>query len=323
MGRNHTHIWKPLLHEVAPGSLDAEADAVGYRAHAHYNGFSFKLGSVCGIDREKKIIRLAPLTDPDGDEILPQREESYGYLALAIGSVSCDFGIEGVTDHCIFLVSVAQAKSLQSCLVNQFIRLNRDLANSQTDRKLHVVIVGGGATSAELFKARQWFLTYGLRHVKAEHLEVALIEAGRRLLTALSERISFAVLLEFQNLGVSVNISTAVVSADKNGLSTKEGERFEANLIVWAAGVKAQDFLSDFGGLEINRVNQLLVDTILRVKGDCSVFALGDCAGFAVTCSNGEKTWVPPRAQSARQMASVLGKNIRHIVAPEPLETFQ
>ncbi len=327
LDRHHTHIWKPLLHEVASGSLDAEADAVGYRAHAHYNGFSFKLGTLCGIDREKKVIKLAALTDDEHEEVLPQREESYDYLVLAIGSISNDFGIEGVADHCIFLDSVSQAKSFQSRLVNQFIRLNRDLANSQTDRKLHVVIVGGGATgvelSAELFKARQWFSTYGLRHVKAEHLAVSLIEAGPRLLPALSERISSAARLELEKLGVSVNISTAVVRADKTGLFTKNEERFDADLIVWAAGVKAPDFLSNFDGLETNRANQLLVDSTLRLREDKSIFALGDCAGFSMTGPDGEETWVPPRAQSAHQMASLVAKNIRHIVASEPLDDFK
>ncbi|OUS25262.1 FAD-dependent oxidoreductase [Gammaproteobacteria bacterium 45_16_T64] len=327
LDRGHTHIWKPLLHEVASGSLDAEADAVGYRAHAHQNGFTFKVGSLCGVDRERKVIKLAALTDVDGEEILPPREESYDYLVLAIGSVSNDFGIEGVSDHCIFLDSIGQAKTFQRRLLNRFIRLNRDLDKSDADNTMHVVIVGGGATgvelSAELFKARQWFATYGLKHVRPEHLQVSLIEAGPRLLPALNERISGAVHTELENLGVSVNVSTMVVRAEKDALVTKDGERFQADLMVWAAGVKAPDFLKDFGGLEVNRANQLLVEPTLQVKGDSSIFALGDCAGCVMKGDDGEERWVPPRAQSAHQMASLVGKNIRNIAANKPLNEFE
>ena len=71
---------------------------------------------------------------------------------------------------------------------------------------------GGGATgvelSAELFKAREWFATYGLRHIRPEHLRVSLIEAGPRLLPALSERISAAVHRELEKLGVEVRVAT-------------------------------------------------------------------------------------------------------------------
>ena len=89
------------------------------------------------------------------------------------------------------------------------------------------------------------------------------------------------------------------------------------DLIVWAAGVKAPEFLRDFGGLETNRANQLLVESTLQVKGDPSIFALGDCAGCEMTGADGEVRWVPPRAQSAHQMASLVAKNIRNLHSGE------
>ncbi|PCK05299.1 MAG: FAD-dependent oxidoreductase [Alteromonadaceae bacterium] len=325
LDRAHTHVWKPLLHEVASGSLDAETEAVSFRAHAHYNSFNFKVGSICGLDRKRKVIHLSPLLD-DGEEILPQREEAYDYLVLAIGSVSNDFGIEGVADNCIFLDSISQAKTFQHHLLNRFIKLNRDLGRAELNRKLHVVIVGGGATgvelSAELFKARQWFSTYGLRNVLPEHLQVSLIEAGPILLPALSERISSAVLTELERLGVSVHLSTMITRAEKNALITKDGTRFDADLMVWAAGVKAPSFLCQFDGLETNNANQILVNPTLLAKNSSSVFAIGDCAGCEMIAADGKVHWVPPRAQSAHQMASTVAKNIQNLQAGKPLVTF-
>ena len=114
----------------------------------------------------------------------------------------------------------------------------------------------------------------------------------------------------------------SVSQAENNALVCDDGERFEADLMVWAAGVKAPEFLKDFGGLETNRANQLLVENTLQVKSDASIFALGDCAGLLIKEGDSGERWVPPRAQSAHQMASAVAKNLLHIHKGEPLDDF-
>jgi len=325
--RNHAHVWKPLLHEVASGSLDADIDSVNYRVHAHKNGFNFKVGSLKELDRDQKCLYLEPLLDEEGEEVLPARTEHYDYLVLAIGSVSNDFSVAGVAENCIFLDQPDQAQLFHRRLVNQFIRLNSEIARESSKRTLHIAIIGGGATgvelSAELFKAREWFSTYGLRHVESGHLKVSLIEAGPRLLPALSERISSAAKEELLKLGVQVRLSTTVASVDKQTITTSEGEHIKADQIVWAAGVKAPDILRDIEGLEKNRMNQLLVNDHLQLTKDPSIFALGDCAGCPLKDNNGEPRWVPPRAQSAHQMATTVGKNLVNLLDNKPLEVFK
>ena len=69
--RNHSHLWKPLLHEVATGSLDEGVDALSYLAHARNHGFQFQLGSVIDIDREAKTITIAELRDEKGELLVP------------------------------------------------------------------------------------------------------------------------------------------------------------------------------------------------------------------------------------------------------------
>ena len=91
--RNRTHLWKPLLHEVAAGSLDAGIDALSYQSHARNNGFEFQLGSLTNIKREEKRIVLAPIVGEKGEQVLAERELAYDYLVMAIGSVSNDFNI--------------------------------------------------------------------------------------------------------------------------------------------------------------------------------------------------------------------------------------
>ena len=324
LDRDHVHLWKPLLHEVASGSLDAGIASVGYRAHAHRNGFTFKLGTLCGIDRTRKMIRLEALIDDKGEVVLPQREQNYDYLVLAVGSVSNDFSVPGVTEHCIFLDSLPEALQFHKRLVNHFIRLNREL--SQGKHCLHIAIVGGGATgvelSAELFKAREWFAAYGLHHIQPEHLRISLLEAGPGLLPALSEGISAATHKELEKIGVEVFPNTLVTQVEKNALICSDSERIEADLIVWAAGIKAPDFLKEFGGLKTNQANQLVVERTLQSKDDSSIFVLGDCAGLQMKDPLEEERWVPPRAQSAHQMAGLVAKNLLNIRKGKSLEEF-
>lgn len=319
--KNHTHLWKPLLHEVATGTLDYEMDALSYRAHGHNNGFRFRIGTLDNIDREQKTIQLSPLMDENGEQVLPARSESYDIVVLAIGSVSSDFGVEGIKQHCIFLDSADQARRFQKLLVNRFIRLDQQL-QTQPEKALSIAIVGGGATgvelSAELFNARQWFSSYGLENVGREHFKVTLLEAGPRLLPALSERLAASVHQQLTQLGLEIRTATQVKKAQKGGLLIDDGSVIDADIAVWAAGVQAPEFLKDFGGLTTNAKNQIVVNAYLQPAEDPNLFVLGDCAGFPLA----ENKWVPPRAQAAHQMASAVYKNIQLKLNNKPLKPF-
>jgi len=98
-----THIWKPLLHEVAAGSLNSHDDEISYLAHAHWHHYKFRLGKVDKIDREKRIVNTAPALDENGEEYIPGRNFPYDTLIIAVGSVTNDFVVEGVKEHCYFL----------------------------------------------------------------------------------------------------------------------------------------------------------------------------------------------------------------------------
>lgn len=125
-------------------------------------------------------------------------------------------------------------------------------ANLGADGKVNIAIVGGGATgvelSAELHNAVKQLHSYGYKGLTNEALNVTLVEAGERILPALPPRISGAAHNELTKLGVRVLTKTMVTSADANGLHTKEGEFINADLMVWAAGIKAPDFMKEIGG---------------------------------------------------------------------------
>ena len=95
-----THLWKPLLHEVAAGSLDPGEYEVNYLAQAHWHGFRYRLGEMVGLDRAAKKVHLAATFDDEGRQISPRRAVGYDTLVIAIGSLTNDFGTPGVAELC-------------------------------------------------------------------------------------------------------------------------------------------------------------------------------------------------------------------------------
>lgn len=141
--REHSHLWKPLLHEVATGSLDDGVDALSYLGHARQNAFNFQLGSLTDIDRENKTITLAELRDKNNELLVPERQLSYDFLVMALGSTSNDFGTPGVKDNCIFLDNPHQAHRFHDEMLNLFLRYS---VRDNAEEKVNIAIVGGGAT---------------------------------------------------------------------------------------------------------------------------------------------------------------------------------
>src|SRR5262252_854098 len=91
-----THLWKPLLHAVAAGSLDPGEYEVNYLAQAHWHGFRYRFGEMIGLDRAKREVRIGATVDEEGREITPPQSLAYDTLVIAIGSVTNDFGTRGV-----------------------------------------------------------------------------------------------------------------------------------------------------------------------------------------------------------------------------------
>jgi len=320
--RNRTHIWKPLLHEVAAGSLDANLDEVGYRSHCHRWGYRYFSGSLESVDREARQVVLAPLLDEDGSELIGRHTIRYDYLVIAVGSVSNDFGTPGVQENCLFLDDRAGADRFRNRLLDHCLRVSRAMSvDPAVDAHVRIAIVGGGATgvelAAELYNAAAALKYYGLEVFDESRLAITLIEAGPRILPALPERLAAAAHAELEALGVDVRCDLRVTEARPHEIVTGSGA-VEADLLVWAAGVKASPLLSTLG-LETNRNNQLVVHETLQTTLDERIFAIGDCC---LCTPPGANAPVPPRAQAAHQMASAAFANLVRLMDGRPLRSF-
>jgi NADH dehydrogenase len=201
-------------------------------------------------------------------------------------------------------------------------------AHAQTEplrpEQLQVAIIGAGATgtelAAELHKTTRQLVAFGLDRIDPDKdIKIHLIEAAPRILPALPERLSDGAVKLLDKLKVQVHTGARVTEVTSTGVMLASGVTIPAELVVWAAGVKAPDLLKDIGGLETNAVNQLVVRPTLQTTRDDAIFAFGDCAA----CSwPGHEGNVPPRAQAAHQQASHLAKQIPRRIAGMPLRAW-
>ena len=313
-----THVWKPLFHQLAAGSFDTHAEEIEYLAQARWNHFKFRLGRLIGVDRVNKTVQLAASHDARRREITPAQSLAYDALIIAVGSQTNDFGTPGAEEHTIKLDSPGAAKYFNARLINACLRA-QTLPREPGKSMLTVTIVGGGATgvelAAELHSSARIMGNYGFENIDPEKdLQIALVEAGPRLLAQLPERLGHAAEKELKQLGIDVYTSEKVVSVAEDSLTMASGKVIPSTLTVWAAGVKAADFLRTLGGdqpLEVNKLNQLVVNPNLQTSLDPNIYAFGDCAA----CQQSNGSWVPPRAQAAYQQAMYLAKSLPKLMA--------
>jgi NADH dehydrogenase len=321
--REEAHLWKPLLHELASGSLDAGAHEVSYLALARRHGFTFHHGPLIGLAPSERRAIVGPVTDRDGATIIPERRIGYDILVIAIGGTSNDFGVPGVHEHALALDSAADAEEIRSRLVKACMAAN--YAEDERRDRLDIVIIGGGATGVELAgelrATTKSLISYGLDRLAPEaFIAITVLNADPRLLVQLPEPLAEAVTQSLRDLRVNVRNSTAVVEVMRDGVRTKAGEILGSDITVWAAGVKAPEVLRGLQGLETNREGQLMVTPQLRVGGADRIFAIGDCAACPWLGHGG---LVPARAQASHQQAAHLARNIPRLLAGRPLERFR
>ncbi len=298
--RSRTHLWKPLLHSVAAGSLRRSQHELNYLAQAHWHNFTYRYGEVTGIDRAAKLLHLAAMQDDEGRQIVPATAVPYDTLVMAIGSVTNDFGTPGAAQFAVPLETPEQATRFNRRLVNACLRANAQ-AEPVRPGQLHVAIIGAGATgtelAAELHRTLRAVVAYGMERIDpARDVHIVLIEAAPRILPALPERISNATADLLRGLGVEVRSGARVAEVRADGVVLSTGEMIPSELVVAPT---------------------------LQTTRDPEIFAIGDCAACPrPDAPAGSPPWVPPRAQAAHQMASHMVHQISRRLAGQSLEAY-
>ena len=311
------HVWKPSLHEVAAGTLDIHQEGLSYLMLAHDNGFDFVYGAMQALDAGARSITVGAVLADSGEVVIPQRQVPYGSLFIAVGSTANYFGIPGAAEHSLALNGPEDAERFR-------LRMLKTMAMADLQKRTHpsagldIVIIGGGATgvelAAELREASKVHSNYGFRQLDPDtDVRITLLEGAPRILAPLQEKVSKAATELLNQRHVRVVTDCRVSRIEPDRVEDASGNHYPADLCVWAAGIKAPDFLSTLG-LPVTKGGQLEVDPYLRVKGRGDIYSLGDCAA----CMGPDGKLVPPRAQSAHQQADYLLDSLVRIEQGKP-----
>ena len=312
-----THLWKPLLHEVAAGTLNPHENEINYFNHAAKNHYHFYLGEVIALDRKNKCLTLATYKNAKQQVIIPEREVAYDILIFAVGSETNDFATPGVNQYCALLENQQQAIQFHQRLLEKLFTVQHQ------GGEINIAIIGAGATGVELAAELQFTLSHirylNFKRIERDKIKLFLIEAGPRILGMLPENIAITTTAELQKIGIKILTGERVQRVTEEGVYTEMGDFIAASIKVWTAGIKAPEFLTKLDGLTTNKINQLIVKQTLQSVDDENIFALGDCA--AIPQKNGEAL-VPALAQAAHQEAKLLTRSLQNYLQQRALLNF-
>jgi NADH dehydrogenase len=303
--RNNHYVFQPLLYQVATAYL-SPAD------------ISAPIRSVLRRQRNTEVL-LAEVTDVDvaGREVLirdqtngAERHIGYDYLILATGAGQSYFGHDEWEAYAPSLKTIPDATALRRKILLAFEEAEMAVDDPERVRRLLTfVVVGGGPTGVELAGAiaelAHRALRSDFRHISVSSTRILLVEALPRLLNTFPPSLSERALKKLQRLGVEVRLDKRVEQVDADGVVV-EGERIEADTVIWAAGVKASP-AGRWLGVETDRAGRVVVNGQLTVPEHPEIYALGDTANAA----GADGKPLPGVAPVAMQQGRYVGESIR------------
>ncbi|MEQ8439611.1 MAG: NAD(P)/FAD-dependent oxidoreductase [Ilumatobacter fluminis] len=299
------HTFQPLLYQVATAGLDTDDIAYPIRGiFRRQRNAAVRVAAVTGIDLDRQTV-----TTTRGEPL------EFDTLVVAAGTVSHDFGIDGVTDHTLPLKSVADAVAIRDHVLTTFEHATFD---DQIGSELDVVVCGGGPTGVEMAGGLTELYDRVLRKdyptLPVTKARITLVEAVDRVLGTFDESLSSRAEATLRERGVDVITGTPIASVDEGAVELDDGRRLEAGTIVWAAGVRAAP-VAEMLGTELGRGGRIIVGDDLSVPEHPNVFAIGDIA------VDPDRP-LPQVAQPAIQGGKHVARQIERRLAGEQTETF-
>ena len=303
--RHNYQTFLPLLYQVSTAGLAADHVAYPIRGALRKTPVKFRMGSPISIDHKNKEVKL------DSSELL-----KFDHLIVALGSVTADFGIPGVSQFTLGMKSVAEALNIRAEIMRRF----EDLCRFEDETKLSITVIGGGPTGVEMAGAIAELIRGPLKSDQAQaasHISISLIEAGPRLLPPFAPSLSARTKKDLEKLGVKVLLNAAVQEVEHRKIKLKDGSTIASEITIWAAGVKGNDAIAQLNLPTAG--TRVAVEPTMQVKNYPYIWALGDIA--ASVDKNGNQ--LPMVAPVAIQQGKFIAKQIARVSKSQKLASFK
>ena len=303
--RHNFQTFLPLLYQVSTAGLAADHVAYPIRGALRGTKVKFRMGSPIAIDHKNKEVKL------DSSEVL-----KFDHLIVALGSVTADFGVAGVSEFALGMKTVHEALTIRAEIMRRF----EDLCRFEDDTKFSIAVVGGGPTGVEMAGAIAELIRGPLKHDMpkvAGNIQVSLIEAGPRVLPSFASSLSARTKKDLEKLGVKVLVNAAVEKLEHRKITLKDGSVLQSEITIWAAGVKGSDAMTQLA-LPVAG-NRIAVEPTMQVKNYPYIWALGDIAGAIGADGKG----LPMVAPVAIQQGKFIAKQIARVRENKPLTNFK
>ena len=303
--KNNFQTFLPLLYQVSTAGLAADHIAYPIRSALRKSSINFCMGSPISIDHKNKTVKI------DSSETF-----YFDFLVVALGSVTNDFGIPGVSQHALGMKSVQEALHIRSTVLRHF----EDLCRVNDDSEMVINIIGGGPTGVEMAGAlaelRKGPLTLDFPSA-AKNIKINIIEAGPRILPSFSKSLSEKSKRDLEKLGVNVKTEKVVKDIKAREIVYKDDSVVPSDITIWTAGVSGEPTMKKLN-LPIDR-GRIIVEPTLQVENYPYIFAIGDNAGAKSESGN----LLPMVAPVAMQQGRFLVEQIKNLFENKPLAVFK
>lgn len=311
--KNNYHQFPPLIYQVASSGMEASSISFPFRKHfQHRKNLYFRMAELRGIFPEKKLIQTSI------------GKVEYDYLVLAAGTTTNFFGNKNVEQHAIPMKTVSEAVGLQNAILGNIERSITCATKLEQQELLNVVIVGGGATGVEiagvLSEMKRTILPRDYPDLDPSLMNIYLIEAGNRLLSALSPESSAACERYLREMGVNILLNKMVTDYQEHKVMLADGSSISTRTFIWVSGVAGQE-VPNLSAEHITRGRRIKVNGLNEVEGLDGVYCIGDQC-----LMEGDEAYPnghPQLAQVAIQQGSNLAKNFKRMLKGKELKTFR
>lgn len=312
--KNNYHQFPPLIYQIASSGIEPSSISFPFRKlFQKRKNFYYRMAEVRSIFPEHKIIQTSI------------GKCHYDYLVLAAGTTTNFFGNKHVEEEAMPMKNVSEAMGLRNALLDNFERALTCSRDQERQELLNVVIVGGGATGVEIAGAlsemKNFVMPKDYPDLPTSLMNIYLIEAGERLLPAMSRETSAKVESFLRRMGVNILLGKMVTDYQDHRVMLKDGSSIATRTFIWVSGVAAQE-VGGLGAEHLGRGRRIKVDEFNRVAGLDGVFAIGD----QCIMEEGDPVWRgghPQLAQVAIQQGNLLARNLLRMEKGQELKPFR